>query len=141
MTDLFASGDDWQIFVDASWSAEKKITGYTSEQQCELVRIARALGAVTVEEALRSLAGSKEVNGLRFLAQYRLPMFSPDMRLLVVSEVAKLDPAFAGLLYLYAIDLTDAEDDILVAAFTPEMPILVKKLKAGAVVRAKVSRV
>lgn len=135
----FGPDDRWQAFIDASWAFACQETGFTSESQCSVMPLARRPGDVTVAQGLDVVFAA--VDGAEFvqwLSANRLSALSLDLRMRLLLEVCRRDPCYAGAVYLWQADLSEDEDVVLLAAFAPEMPLLVERVKRNPACRAKV---
>lgn len=133
----YAASDSWQSFVDEGWRRACLETKFTSEAECETVLVARALGKVTVSEALERLAatvakGSEpHLTLLRWIVLVMLDGVPDGDRALLLDTLAKADPPSGALAFSFCKEaLSRQEMTLLADGFSPSMPMMAAKAAA-----------
>lgn len=136
---MFTPDDRWQYYIDAGWAQAQIETGPRDESTCSAVQYGRRIGNLTIADALvvAEKHGETSLELLRWLAANMLEVLSLEARELLLGTISRLDPPTAAVLYCWHPNLTDAEDELLKAAFFPTMALMRHKVESGTCPRAK----
>lgn len=134
---VFEGADRWQAFADEGWRRACVDSGFTSEDQCQIILACREMGEISVAEAIERLSSEPALAGVyRWVTSFLLEQLEEPQRLTLLGAA---DPSFACAIYCSQADLSDDEDAVLWGHFEAVMTFSVELLRADPMRRAKFS--